>query len=146
MALARGQVLAVLPLLPDKAQQQQSPAETQQCYLHSSKHEYTALAWFGQLQSRRSGTGQRRQQQQQHQAEQQQEPGSSPAETYQSLLEAEVLLSGTADGYLQIHSATGQLLYKQRLFGSAVMDILIRPHCSGGQGKGQQAMAVGGAG
>jgi hypothetical protein len=51
---------------------------------------------------------------------------------YQSHLESEVLLSGTADGHLQIHNAQGQLLYKQRLYGTAVMDIIVRPHCSGG--------------
>lgn len=124
-------MLAVLPLLPDKPEQQSPDSSQQQhdpaaqCYLHSSKHEYTALAWFGQLQSRRPGSAQRRQQQE-HSSQ-----AKSAAEGYQSLLESEVLLSGTADGYLQIHSATGQLLYKQRLFGTAVMDIHVRPHCSG---------------
>lgn len=122
-------MLAVLPLLPDKPEQQSPDSSQQQhdpaaqCYLHSSKHEYTALTWFGQLQSRRPGSAQRRQE---HSSQ-----AKSAAEGYQSLLESEVLLSGTADGYLQIHSATGQLLYKQRLFGTAVMDIHVRPHCSG---------------
>lgn len=59
-------------------------------------------------------------------------------EAYQALLESEVLLSGTADGYLQIHETSGQVLYRQRLHGSAVMDILVRPHCSG-EGGGCQA-------
>jgi hypothetical protein len=49
----------------------------------------------------------------------------------ESLLDSEVLLSGTADGQLQIHTATGQLLFKQRLSTSPVLDILVRPHCSG---------------
>jgi hypothetical protein len=52
-------------------------------------------------------------------------------DAYRPLLECEVLLSGTSDGHLQVHSASGQLLYKQRLHGTAVMDILVRPHCSG---------------
>jgi isochorismate synthase EntC len=146
LALARGQVLTVLPLVPDKRtateQQQQGSDQQQQqpepqCFLHSSKHEYTALGWFSQLQSRRSAAGQQRQrqqQQQQQQTQQQQQQQGVPRctpEVYQSQLECEVLLSGTADGHLQIHNAQGQLMYKQRLYGTAVMDIMVRPHCSG---------------
>jgi hypothetical protein len=140
LALARGQVLTVLPVLPDKAAEQPEP----QCFLHSSQHEYTALAWFSQLQSRRSATGQQQQQQRQQQQQQQLQPQlpqqqlgqpRCTAQAYQPMLECEVLLSGTADGHLQIHNASGQLLYKQRLWGSAVMDILVRPHCSGMAGK-----------
>lgn len=154
LALARGQVLTVLPLLPSPPaaasadagdsssspqQQHQHPQQQQQQQypIHSSKHEYTALGWYGQLQSSsrsRPGSAQQQQHHQQHsqhQIQQQMQQPRCTADAYQSLLESEVLLSGTADGHLQIHSASGQVLYKQRLHGSAVMDILVRPHCSG---------------
>jgi hypothetical protein len=102
--------------------------------VHHSKHSYTAAAWFVQLQARRSSSGQ----QQQLRVEdagatpQQEQQQLQHRDAYQSLLECEALLSGTADGHLQVHAASGQLVFKQRLSAQPVRDILVRPHCSGG--------------
>jgi hypothetical protein len=60
----------------------------------------------------------------------QQQPRCS-LDVAESLLEPAVLLSGTADGHLQIHSADGLLLFQQRFAATPVLDILVRPHCSG---------------
>jgi hypothetical protein len=73
-------------------------------------------------------------QQQELQSSQQQQWQQQPRcsiEVAESLLEPAVLLSGTADGHLQIHSADGLLLFKQRFAATPVLDILVRPHCSG---------------
>lgn len=64
----------------------------------------------------------------------QQSANIQPAEQVagaESLWESELLLSGTAAGHLQLHTATGKLLYRQRLLGSSVLDVAVRPHCSG---------------
>jgi hypothetical protein len=46
-------------------------------------------------------------------------------------LDCQLLLTGTSDGFLQLHDTEGQLLFKQRLHDSAVRDIQIRPYTSG---------------
>jgi hypothetical protein len=74
------------------------------------------------------------QQQQQQSSQQQQQWQQQPRcaiDVADSLLEPAVLLSGTADGHLQIHSADGLLLFKQRFAATPVLDILVRAHCSG---------------
>ncbi|KAF6260710.1 hypothetical protein COO60DRAFT_855739 [Scenedesmus sp. NREL 46B-D3] len=169
LALARGSVLAVMPLLPavtctetHQAAAEAAAAVAEACSVHHSQHQYTALAWFAQLRPARCITPARRtpspvQQQQpsatQHQ--QQAHPGTAdntqqynstqqhmqqqhrqqqlrcPMDAAEGLLEPAVLLSGTADGHLQIHGADGQLLFKQRFAATPVLDILVRPHCSG---------------
>lgn len=154
VALARGQVLTVLPLLSPSAADHNTGSPSNgsgfvSSPLHYSKHHFTALAWFAQLKPHKSVSSarcshaqpehlQQKQQQQQpwhgHSSapmEQQDRRWHDTIELAESLLDSEVLLSGTADGQLQIHTPTGQLLFKQRLSTSPVLDILVRPHCSG---------------
>lgn len=156
VALARGQVLTVLPVLSPRAADDSLDSNSSSgggvvnSPLHYSNHQFTALAWFAQLRPHKLNSPARPSPVQPEHPQFQQQPcqgHNSPAtnhstsqhqqrwqgalELADSLLECEVLLSGTADGQLQIHTATGQLLFKQRLAMSPVLDILVRPHCSG---------------
>lgn len=171
LALARGSVLAVMPLLPGnstctaaQAAAEAAAAIAEACSIHHAQHQFTALAWFAQLRPARSISSARNSPSPSQQQQQYQQPGASPhqqqaqqgaahssqqqqqvhssqqqwqqqprcsSEAAEALLEPAVLLSGTADGHLQIHSAEGQLLFQQRFAATPVLDILVRPHCSG---------------
>lgn len=152
VALARGTVLAVLPVEED-GQQQCVPDEPQhqRAHIHCAQHAYTALAWFVQLRASACDDGQPVPATAPEQAAAATPPlGGAPPppliNTSQKLLrsngrlrhgdaaalaEAELLLSGTADGCLQLHDACGVLLFRQQLSAGPVLDILVRPHCSG---------------
>lgn len=158
LALARGHALVVAPLLCDqhvpaeqgqlhKHSQQQQHIPQQQaprtCQVHYCEQQVTAVAWFAHLRSfngvpaqlarspqqhgHKTGAANTQQQQQDLQAQRRNLPRASS----ESLLETDVLLSGTVNGHLQIHTASGQLLVRQRLASSAVLDIIVRPYCSG---------------
>uniref|UniRef100_A0A383W6M0 Rab3-GAP regulatory subunit N-terminal domain-containing protein n=1 Tax=Tetradesmus obliquus TaxID=3088 RepID=A0A383W6M0_TETOB len=172
LALARGSVLAVMPLLPGnstctaaQAAAEAAAAIAEACSIHHAQHQFTALAWFAQLRPARAVSSARNSPSPNQQQQQYQQPGASPhqqqaqqgaahtsqqqqqqvhssqqqwqqqprcsLEAAEALLEPAVLLSGTADGHLQIHSAEGQLLFQQRFAATPVLDILVRPHCSG---------------
>lgn len=147
LALARGNVLCITPLDGEQhgpsvsSQLEHSNPIKQQlqaCHTHHAEHQYTALAWFGHLKQNSSAVTSLAS----YNAVQQQDQGpkkqATPAyaaklETAQSYLDPDILLSGTIDGHIQIHSTTGQLLFKQKLMASPVLDILVRPHSSGWQ-------------
>eukprot|EP00878_Enallax_costatus_P010851 GHUV01011331.1.p1 GENE.GHUV01011331.1~~GHUV01011331.1.p1 ORF type:complete len:530 (+),score=153.20 GHUV01011331.1:98-1687(+) len=153
LALARGYALVIAQLLRDQhvpsVQQQLNSYNQQQtaptCQVHYYEQQVTAVAWFAHLKSASDLTeldqlaqgGQRQRQQHGAASIQQQQQALQELHSHQQqassqlLLETDVLLSGTVDGHLQIHTASGQLLLRQRLMSSAVLDIIVRPYCSG---------------
>lgn len=129
VALARGTVLAVLPTEDGPPQRAASAQQHQRAHIHCAQHPYTALAWFVQLRARAEDDGQPAPLQQ---------PAPAPARSggarradAADLAEDQLLLSGTADGCLQLHDAHGVALFRQQLSTGPVLDILVRPHCSG---------------
>lgn len=59
---------------------------------------------------------------------------STAAAAALDLLESDCLLSGTADGFVQIHDRGGRVLFRQRLHTSAVVHIAVRPCAAGERG------------
>jgi hypothetical protein len=135
LALARGSTLVISSLVPDSCKVDRPTIPLRH---HLLEQDLTALAWFLHLAPPSSSPGSTAAAQQPFSPpsvatndSKAPTPSSEAPSIVQELLDCQLLLTGTSDGFLQLHDVDGQLLFKQRLHDSAVRDIQVRPYTSG---------------